>query len=73
MKIMSDRITNLYIKKDVCIKQDVFLRIEAKNHTPHSALHKGMFLGLHNSAHRSINITQEGSITQLEIFFLQMS
>jgi hypothetical protein len=33
------------------------LRIEARNHTPHSALLKGMFLGLHNSAHRSINIT----------------
>jgi hypothetical protein len=28
------------------------LRIEAKNHTPHSVLHKGMFLDLHNSAHR---------------------
>jgi hypothetical protein len=49
------------------------LRIEAKNHTPHSALHKGMFLDLHNSAHRLINITQEGRTTQLEIFLKQMS
>lgn len=43
-------------QKKTPFKEGVFSRIEAKNRTPHSALHKGMFFGLHNSAHRSVII-----------------
>lgn len=41
-------------KTPVCT--DVFLRIEAKDHTPH-VLQKGMSVDLHNSAHRYTIIT----------------
>lgn len=44
------------IKKDVCFHRRL-LRIEAKNHTPHSVLQEGMFLDLHNSAHRLAIVT----------------
>jgi hypothetical protein len=38
----------------------LFSKIEAKNHTPHCVYLKGMFFDLHNSAHRSINISRDG-------------
>ncbi len=42
-------------KKTFALRQ-TSLRIEAMHHTPHSCAPKGTYIGLHNSAHRYMNI-----------------